>query len=753
MTFDFKLEPGKKIFRQPVTEYIKPLVSIITPFYNAGKYFEQTWQCVVNQTFPWFEWIIVNDGSTVQEDVDLLIRVAEKDSRIHVYHKENGGISSARNMAIRNAVTDIIIPLDADDLIVPVYLETLYWGLYFNPDYDWCYTNNIGFHRIEYVWNKPFDANRLKTENFLVYSAAIRRKAMEEVGLYDEVEKHYFEDWNLWLKLLSYGKKPVKLSLYGFWYRRLDTGVLSIIDKNPEIYRKAKSIIDEAAKKARTDIKAKEYPVLGKKDEFVRPHGIPWDLKLPHRNNKIKVMLLIPWMEMGGADIFNLNVVKGLDKEKFDISILTTVHGGNALKQQFEEHIPEIYELPAFLDRKDYAPFIDHFIRSREINILFLTNSYYGYYLIPWIRKNHPDLVILDYVHMEEWYWKSGGYARTSGALGNIVEKTYVCNSATRKVMENTFGRDAESVEVLYIGVDNEYFSPEAVEKGLIRKQWGIDEAAPVILFPCRIHPQKRPFLMLEIAKKTIEKIKNAVFLVVGDGPQLEHLKQETNRTGLSKNILFTGFQQDMRPFYKDSDITLICSLKEGLALTAYESLAMGKPVITSDVGGQSELVNEAVGAVIPLFENEKTDLDNRVYSCEEIMAYVEAIIKLLEDKAAYRNRCEAARKRIEQGFSIKLMIEKLENEFTKYVSDEKLVEKRNQVSNSLKMFSGLTEDYLALYTEYENAEQERDDVWKQREWFRNLLEKKKLGGLYQFARKLYRKGKNILKKIFNKLK
>ena len=145
MTFDFKLEPGKKIFKQPVTEYIKPL-SVLLHLFIMQNVFEQTWQCVINQTFPWFEWIIVNDGSTVQKDVDLLIMLAEKDSRIHVFHKDNGGASSARNMAIQNAVTDIIITLDVYDLIVPVYLETLYWGLYLNPDYDWCYTNTIGFN-------------------------------------------------------------------------------------------------------------------------------------------------------------------------------------------------------------------------------------------------------------------------------------------------------------------------------------------------------------------------------------------------------------------------------------------------------------------------------------------------------------------------------------------------------------------------------------------------------------------------------
>ena len=137
LEFDFSKEPGRCLLNRDLQYEGKPLVSIITPYYNAGKYFEQTFHCVMNQTFPWFEWIVVDDGSTQAEDVAILQKFAALDERIHAIRKENGGISTARNAAIRASSTDIIIPLDADDLIEPTYVECLYWALYKNPDYDW----------------------------------------------------------------------------------------------------------------------------------------------------------------------------------------------------------------------------------------------------------------------------------------------------------------------------------------------------------------------------------------------------------------------------------------------------------------------------------------------------------------------------------------------------------------------------------------------------------------------------------------
>lgn len=704
MTFDFSKEPGKKLLNRGMNINEKPLVSIVTPYYNAGKYFEQTYNCVLNQTFPWFEWIIINDGSTNEDDVKKLETLAKNDPRIKILNQENKGQSSARNLGIKNSITEIIIPLDADDLIIPTYIECVFWGLMCNEKYSWCYTDSLGFQGQEYLWKKPFSAEVMKHDNILTCTAAIRKKDLLEVGCYDEVEKHYDEDWKLWLELLSNKKAPVHLNEIGFWYRRTDSGMGATVRKDKELLGKSNEIIKNVAQNVDSAIKAKEY-YCSEGNKFNIPENIEWDKKVFKEHNKINVMMIMPWMEMGGADLFNLDVVRKIRKNKYEVSILTTVKAENTWRQRFEEYATDIFDLTSFLDVQDYSKFISYFIKSRQIDIIFLTNSYYGYYLVPWLRKEFPSVAIVDYVHMEEWYWRNGGYARTSGAIGEIVERTYVCNEKTRKVMIDTFNRKPEDVKTLYIGVDKDKFDVTKVAEGeSIKRDLGIEISRPTILFPCRIHPQKRPFLMVEIARKVKKTINDVAFIVVGDGPQFQELQIKVKNDNLQDTIYFAGRQNDMRPYYKESDITLICSLKEGLALTAYESLSMSTPVISSDVGGQAELIDEKVGIIVPLLQDEEDSLDMREFNNEEIMSYVDAIVNILEDKDKHEKMCKNCRKRIEEGFSTDIMIENLQNEFEWLMNDE-VLKNRQQVSKDLRKYNALINDYITLYSEYELLE------------------------------------------------
>lgn len=717
MEFDYKREPGRRLKRENCIEKIEPRVSIVTPFYNAGKYFEQTYQAIINQTFPWFEWIIVNDGSTDEQSVEIIERLAETDSRISVYHKENGGISTARNHGIRQAVTDIIIPLDADDLIVPTYIECLYFCLYYNEDYDWCYTNNVGFQNQEYLWDEKFDSERLKKYNFLVYSAAIRKSAILEVGGYDEVTKHYYEDWHLWLRLVAAGKKPVKCNLYGFWYRRLDTGVLSLVDKDPDIKMMADQLIKDAADLITKQVEAKYYPNIYEASTYRKAKLLDWQDRIPYWNTQEKknVLFLFPWMEMGGADIFNLNVIKMLDEDKYRLSILTTMHGKNEWRQYFEDFVDDIFELPSFLEASNYIGFIDYFLKSRKIDILFVSNSEYGYYAIPWIRLHYPQIAIIDYVHMEEWYWKGGGHARSAAAMQEFSEVTYTCNEHLRQVMIEQLKCKPEHVKTLYIGTDTEHFDPEQVEEGQVRDEYKIDKNEPIILFPCRLHPQKRPFLMIEIAARLKKAGLKMKFLVVGGGTQRYELEQEVIRRNLKKMIIFAGEKKDMTPFYKDSTVTLICSIKEGLSLTAYESLAMGTPVISSDVGGQKELVTKETGILVPMLQSEEMDLDKREFPEEEVNAYVEAIKWMLQNKEEYERLCQQARQNVTETFSIQRMIENLEEELELCFSEERC-KRRAEYEKVLGEVSNFIDDSLVMSVERIIAQQKEELSWKERQ-------------------------------------
>lgn len=98
------------------------LVSIITPLYNGERFVAQTIESVLAQTYPYWEMLIINDGST-DNSGQIALQYAEHDNRIQVITQHNAGSAAARNNGIRRANGRYIALLDADDLWEPNFLE------------------------------------------------------------------------------------------------------------------------------------------------------------------------------------------------------------------------------------------------------------------------------------------------------------------------------------------------------------------------------------------------------------------------------------------------------------------------------------------------------------------------------------------------------------------------------------------------------------------------------------------------------
>ena len=97
---------------------LMPLVTIIVPVYKTKAYLGQCVRSLCMQTYTEIEIILVNDGSP-DECPAICDTYASKDKRIHVIHKENGGLSSAREVGIQNAHGDYIVIVDSDDWLEP----------------------------------------------------------------------------------------------------------------------------------------------------------------------------------------------------------------------------------------------------------------------------------------------------------------------------------------------------------------------------------------------------------------------------------------------------------------------------------------------------------------------------------------------------------------------------------------------------------------------------------------------------------
>ncbi|MED9923821.1 MAG: glycosyltransferase [Clostridia bacterium] len=701
MDFNYKLYPGRKKEIIKFEQEYKPEVTIITAYYNGDKYIDETINSVLNQTFPAWEWLIINDGSTNKESIEKLKEIEKIDRRIKIINKNNTGLAATRDYGAKLADKNskYLFFLDDDDLINKTYLECAYWTLQTNKDASWTYTDLVNFQKEEFQWIKYFDSDIEKKENLLVATALIRKKDFWEVNGYELREKAVNEDWNLWLKLLAKGKKPVRMNFIGFWYRKKFEN--SELERSKQNRERALSIINKTAKTITQKVRAVQYP---KSDynwqEIVEemPENVHYKIE---ENNKINVLMIIPWMITGGADKFNLDLVTRTNKEKFNFIIVNTNPKVNLWKQDFEEQAI-VYDLTTFIDQKYWVAFINNLIEEYRINLILNTNSLTGYSMIPYLKSKYSHIPIVDYIHMEEWYNRCGGYSRDSSAVAQCIDKTLVCNENSRKILINHFKREEEDIRTVYIGVDEKIYDPNKYNEEEIRKQYKLkkDDKRYILSYICRIDLQKRPMLLAEILRELRNRRTDFLCLIAGDGPMLEKLKGKLKRYDLMDNVKFLGNIKETAKLYKISDLTINCSIKEGVALTSYESLAMGVPVVSSNVGGQAELINDKVGVVVPCIQKEE-NIKVLKYEKVECENYVDGIEKILNNLDSYKANC---RKRILNGFTIDQMVNNMENILENIVKKQnfKKIKTGEMLKNTQSICKELiTENFIVSKNEY----------------------------------------------------
>jgi glycosyltransferase involved in cell wall biosynthesis len=185
-----------------------PLISVIIPAYNAQKTIQKTIESVLNQTFPDFELLVIDDGS---QDATLEVVERISDQRLKVFSYFNAGVSAARNRGLAKATGEFISFLDADDLWTPDKLEAQLDALRANPQaavaYSWTdYIDECDrfLYPGSHVTANGDVYTKLLLSDFLENgsNALIRREALIDVGGFDE-SLCGPEDWDLFLRLAA----------------------------------------------------------------------------------------------------------------------------------------------------------------------------------------------------------------------------------------------------------------------------------------------------------------------------------------------------------------------------------------------------------------------------------------------------------------------------------------------------------------------------------------------------------------------
>jgi glycosyltransferase involved in cell wall biosynthesis len=195
------------------------------------------------------------------------------------------------------------------------------------------------------------------------------------------------------------------------------------------------------------------------------------------------------------------------------------------------------------------------------------------------------------------------------------------------------FGVPERSSIFLPNGVDSEKFSPSV--QGVIRERYAVAPATKIVLCPRRLVPKNGVNFLIESIPAILRNHPDAVFVIVGEGPEREKLESQARGLNIQEKVLFAGgiSNDEINGYYADADLVVLPSLKEATSISALEAMSCAKPIVASNVGGLPYLIDEGVtGLLVPP---------------AEANALATAINELLSSPDRRRAMGEAARSRV----------------------------------------------------------------------------------------------------------
>lgn len=205
---------------------------------------------------------------------------------------------------------------------------------------------------------------------------------------------------------------------------------------------------------------------------------------------------------------------------------------------------------------------------------------------------SHTPVIIAQEHNVDEWKGKFQRWIDVK--LAHFTDKILVVSRAV-KDFYLSLGIPEDKITVIYNGLELEKFYPAFTAKE--NNRW---EGEPIVGFVGRIHPQKGIKALLTVGEEASRRIKEVKFLVVGEGPLKNWLIKEVEKRNLKNNFRILGKREDLPLLYSKMQVLLLPSYREGFPNVVLEAMASGVPVVATNAGGVTEIVeNGTTGFVV----------------------------------------------------------------------------------------------------------------------------------------------------------
>lgn len=610
----------------------EPLVSVVIPCFNLGRYAEEALASVLRQTLAGIEIILVEGGSTDGETPERLRRIARASLpgvRV-LFRGEPSLAGDNRNFGIRHARGRYICCLDADDLLDPAYLEAALFAAEFG-DFDFAFPAVREFGAGALCW-APSDPRwpDILRENSVSTVALFRREVWEQLGGFRDWGvggRHVAEDWDFWIRAVAAGYRGKALSDTLMHYRirpdslsRKDTGGHAALARRMAQVHAGLSRLKEPP--------PRPHPAAGR---------LAWScLQAPRQPT---VMLVIPFFTIGGAERIFLSLFKEWRRRNTRIVVVTTLrlaaHVPNRI-DQVRAFTPHVYQLPELCGGREdlQASMLYFLLRRYRPGFILTAGSDFFYQFLPAVRRHFPEIPVIDQLFNDQVHLPM------NRACAPYIDCTSVPGERFARRLIEEFGESAARVEVVRQCI--RLPRPSGVQPPA---GWPAEFCGkPVAGFFGRISPEKAPLDFLKIAKEISARVPEARFVMAGDGPDLPAVRRQIAKLGLAGVVHAAGFVEGVHDWMDACALMILCSKIDGMPLAVLEAQALGKPVVASRVGSVPEMIVDGETGIL----------------CEpgDIGAFASAAARLLMDGQLLRRMGEAGRSRIHREFREEIMIE-----------------------------------------------------------------------------------------------
>lgn len=356
---------------------------------------------------------------------------------------------------------------------------------------------------------------------------------------------------------------------------------------------------------------------------------------------KKNLLHIVLSLEIGGLEMFVKKFITGLAGE-YNQSVLCLDKKG-IWGHEIEAGGKEVFLIRRKQNGTDwFLPFkIASLLKRKNVDIIHTHNFTPNFYGV--ISAKLAGVPVVINTQHNSRFFPCKTLRRLGFKATSMLTSKIACVSQTAQKSLVNLGRiNSSKIEIIINGIDCNELSPSP-NRQVLAKLIPEPEKDKIIGIVGRLSPEKDHKTLLKAFAIIQNKLTNVKLIIVGDGNTKQDLEKTVKEMQLDKKVFFLGARTDVRLLLNSFDLFVLSSITEGVSLALLEAMACGLPVVATNVGGNSEIVQDGESGIIVPAQNHRKLSD--------------AILEILSSKQVAAKMGQVGRKRVLEKFSMTSML------------------------------------------------------------------------------------------------